>query len=186
MDVTDPRHPQRLGSELPGSIPTGTGQLASFSQIAYSADGDYVAAGGATSGKNNHSVLLWNVHDRKHPTRVAELTGPVENVNSLSFSRDGHRLAAGGYDRSVWLWDISDHSSPDLVGQLQQHTNTVNSVAFGAGSLLASGSSDNTARVWETGVGRASEDACKLTGPSALLESDWKRYVPQLDFEPPC
>jgi WD40 repeat protein len=186
MDVTDPRHPRRLGPELPGSMPTGTGQLASFSQIAYSADGDYIAAGGATSGKNNHSVLLWDVHDRTHPTLVAELTGPVENVNSLSFSRDGHRLAAGGFDRSVWLWDISDHESPELIGQLQQHTNTVNSVAFGAGSLLASGSSDNTTRLWETGIDRASKDACTFTGSSALLESDWKRYVPQLDFEPPC
>lgn len=145
-----------------------------------------VAAGGATSGKNDHAVLLWDVHNPSTPKLTAELSGPDELINSVAFSRDGRQLAAGGFDRSVWLWDIHNHQSPRLIGQLQQHTNTVNTVAFGAGSLLASGANDDTARLWETSVTEASHDVCRFTGPDALLETDWKRYIPQIGYKPPC
>jgi WD40 repeat protein len=184
-DITDPHNPHSLGPELPGSLPTGTGMLNAFSQMTVSPDGRYIAAGGATSGKNNHAVLLWDIKDRRHPQLTAELGGPSDLINSVAFSRNGHTLAGAGYDHSVWAWDITDHNAPRLIGQLQQHTSNVNSVAFADGSLLASGSNDDTVHLWDTDISQVAKQACLLSG-SPSLETIWNRYAPQVHYSSPC
>ena len=37
--------------------------------------------------------------------QVHTLTGHLAHVNSVSFSRDGKRVASGSYDKLVMIWD---------------------------------------------------------------------------------
>ena len=68
----------------------------------------------------------------------------------IAYSPDGTRLAvAGGI--GIWLYDTATHQE---VALLTGHTGGVWSVAFSPdGSTLASGSSDNTVRIWNTQTG---------------------------------
>src|SRR2546426_3046206 len=54
----------------------------------------------------------------------------------------------------VMLPSVLAAESPDIIWSNHAHTNIVSSVAFSAdGSLLASGSSDETIRIWQAGDG---------------------------------
>ncbi|MBC7811418.1 MAG: WD40 repeat domain-containing protein [Burkholderiales bacterium] len=66
-------------------------------------------------------------------------------VDSVAFSSHG-LLASGGRDNLVKLWNAHTF---ELVATLSAHTKPVLSVAFNPdGTRLASGSGDNTVRIW--------------------------------------
>jgi WD40 repeat protein len=71
-------------------------------------------------------------------------------VRSLAFTRDGTVLAAAGgndQDSSIQLWDVVNGKS---LSELKGHAGIVWGVAFSPdGQLLASVSSDQTAKVWD-------------------------------------
>ena len=65
-------------------------------------------------------------------------------MTSLAVSPDGKYLASGASDGLVVLWDLS---AGRALKSLRGHEDTVTSVSFSAeGTLLASGSLDNTVR----------------------------------------
>jgi WD40 repeat protein/serine/threonine protein kinase len=86
------------------------------------------------------------------------------------------RVATGGYDKRVVLWESdkvqefnfnllakfgnsnlsrSDRENAAVYKILEGHTAAINSLQFSAdGRLLASGSNDNTVRVWDVGTGK--------------------------------
>ncbi|KWV33310.1 MULTISPECIES: nSTAND1 domain-containing NTPase [Micromonospora] len=68
-------------------------------------------------------------------------------AESLAWSPDGSRLAAGCKDNSVRVWDIHTRSS---AGVLRGHADWVSALAWSpSGRYLASGSDDRTVRVWD-------------------------------------
>jgi WD40 repeat protein len=70
----------------------------------------------------------------------------------VAFSPDGRRLAVGYNDGdcTVRVWDLATGA---LVRQLRGHTQGVYAVAWNrAGTLLATGSLDRTARLWDATV----------------------------------
>lgn len=68
-------------------------------------------------------------------------------VESLAWSPDGSRLAAGCKDNSVRVWDVRTRSS---AGVLRGHADWVGALAWSpSGRYLASGSDDRTVRVWD-------------------------------------
>jgi WD40 repeat protein len=62
-------------------------------------------------------------------------------------SPDGSMFATGGYDFLVRIWEIE---SKTVTANLSGHSQKVMGVAFSADCvLLASGSHDNTVKLWE-------------------------------------
>ncbi|MEL7314999.1 MAG: BTAD domain-containing putative transcriptional regulator, partial [Cyanobacteria bacterium J06559_3] len=129
--------------------------------IAWSPDGTKLA-GGAKDGR----IQIW----RSTGERLQSLEGHQKCIWSLAWSADGQMLASGGDDQSIRLWEAE---SGRCVRILQGHQNAVRSVQWqfvgtqplgdaeeslitnpstdatdDAVSILASGSFDQTVRLW--------------------------------------
>ena len=91
-------------------------------------------------------------------------------INEIAYSPNGSRLAVATRI-GIWLYDT--HTSTE-VALFTGHTEAVISVSFSPdGSMLASGSSDKTVRLWEVATG---EHLHTLTGHS--------RFVLNVTFSP--
>jgi energy-coupling factor transporter ATP-binding protein EcfA2 len=72
--------------------------------------------------------------------------------------------------------------SPRLLTFLTGHTNTIASVTFSPdGKTLASGSWDNTIRLWDVSFGSWKDRACHIANHN-LTPEEWKQYIG--DIEP--
>ena len=86
-------------------------------------------------------------------------------VTDLTFSPDGTRLAAGG-DGRIWIYDTASGSQ---FAMLSGYTERVRALAFAPdNTLLASGSEDNTLRLWDTATAR---ETLTLAGDSNLVQA---------------
>ena len=73
------------------------------------------------------------------------------HINEIAYSPDGTRLAVAS-SIGIWIYDAGTGEEIDL---LTGHTSSVRSVAFSPdGTTLASGSDDETIRLWEANTGR--------------------------------
>jgi WD40 repeat protein len=132
------------------------GHTAAVKSVCFAPNGQILA-----SGSWDKTIKLWHVASG---AELCTLVGHGLQVSAVAFSPDGKLLASASFDRTVRLWklNISDFNisnlatiNPQLDRTLSGHTWAVNAVAFSAdGNLLATGSSDNTIRLWETNTGQ--------------------------------
>ncbi|WP_149359213.1 nSTAND1 domain-containing NTPase [Lolliginicoccus suaedae] len=147
-DLTDPERPV----VLPGIVPENPLPQARAA-IAHSADGSIMA-----TSTNAGIVSAWDVTiPGEEPALLAELPlgGDGTTVaNGLALSPDARFLAAATTAADVQRWDITDLASPTVLDPLTGFDSWVNGVTFTSdGRVLATASSDQTARTWDWATG---------------------------------
>ncbi|ORY31121.1 dynein regulator [Rhizoclosmatium globosum] len=146
------------------------------SAVAFTPSGDFLV-----SASRDKTVKVWEVATGYC---VRTIYGHEEWVRGVDVSEDGKFVASCGNDHNIV---ISDINSGDVVNTLKGHSHVVECVAFaplltsktiekivGAsevavpGQYVASGSRDNTVRVWDTETGF---EVMTLTGHDNWIRS---------------
>jgi WD40 repeat protein len=131
--------------------------------VAFSTDGQWLA-----TGSLDQIARLWDLATLGGDDPPAgsltlepqELRGHEGSVTSVTFGLDDRWLATGGggWDDTAWLWELDllldrDPDAEIAAGEVQilyGHAAALSSVAFSPDGLwLATGSLDDTARVWD-------------------------------------
>jgi WD40 repeat protein len=143
-------------------IATFKGHTAPITSVAFSPDDRLLA-----SASHDHTVLLWDVVERKAASPVHVLQGHTDWVWRVSFSPDGRQLASGSYDRTVRLWSVPE----GMPGPVLQHTSFVDCSAFSpvvGSNMLATSGESGIIRLWDVS-GINSQLLRKLQGSDLII-----------------
>ena len=143
------------------------GHTDDVTSVAFSPDGQTLA-----SGSTDETIRLWDVNTGE---LLETLEGHRREVTSVAFSPDGKTLASGSTDDTIRLWnpktkvntgqalwnletgaqiEQQTDNTELLLRTLEGHRWEVTSVAFSPdGKTLASGSTDETTRLWNVNTG---------------------------------
>lgn len=111
-----------------------------ISSLAISPSGEWLAFGAQKLGQ----LLVWEWQSESY---VLKQQGHYYDINTLSWSEDGHNIATGGDDGKVKLWSTS---SGFCFVTFADHTSSVSTVQFAKqGQVLFSASLDGTVRAYD-------------------------------------
>ena len=130
-------------SDLLSPIMLLTGHTGQVLTTKFSPDGKHLL-----SGSHDKLVLLWEVFGECKNTLT--LKGHQNAVLELHWSSDGEHAFTASADKTVALWDTA---TGGRVRQFKGHQGFVNTVCPARdGFVLASGSDDGSARLWDARV----------------------------------
>ncbi|PAX51638.1 serine/threonine protein kinase [Brunnivagina elsteri CCALA 953] len=143
-------------------IITLIGHTKAVKSVVFSPDSKYLV-----SGSWDKTVKIWDVETG---TKINTLTGHKQQVSAVAFSPDGLYVASASFDKTVCIWKLEQAlsskakipSNPASI--ISGHTWAVLAVAFSPnGEILATGSDDNTIKLWEIKTG---QEIATLSGHS--------------------
>ncbi|MBW3598750.1 MAG: protein kinase [Planctomycetes bacterium] len=112
--------------------------------VAFSRDGAYAATAGAGG------IKVWDVSGDPPATPVQSLTGHLDDVLSVTFSRDGRRILSASRDFTARLWDWQEGRQMEA---LRGHHDPVHCAAFSYDeSRVVTGGEDRVVMVWRVGA----------------------------------
>lgn len=119
--------------------------------LAFSPDGKTLVSGGShlvAAGRTSGELKVWDVQSGK--LRV-ELKGHNDDVYSVKFTPDGHRIVSTGADGTVRIWSTEQQPAPLSLNDLEAFAT---SVSFSRdGSRVAAGCYDNSVKLWNAQSG---------------------------------
>lgn len=123
--------------------------------LAVSPDGRQLANGGMSG-----TITLRSLPDGNPVCQLEGHVGTIaDSTKSLTYTRDGKRLASASYDKTARIWDVETGKTLHVFNG---HNERVTGVAFtNDGELLATSSGDRRIVLWHTGTG---EPVRVLTG----------------------
>lgn len=111
--------------------------------LAFSPDGEFLAAGASFSATSN-SIKLFSTKDG---ALLEELSGHVSWIATLTFTPDGARLISAGADQSIRVWDMAKRRP---FASLRGHLSEIYAVAVSPdGKTILSGCKDGTLFGWD-------------------------------------
>jgi WD40 repeat protein len=123
------------------SLPVGNAKI---SAVGFSKDMRFLAIGAGSS------IEVWSI-DSPAPAPVVSITG-VAPMTSLAIFPSDNLIVAGSSDGTMSIYDWRDPTRQPTI--IRSHQNQISSFAFTAdGQFLASGSFDNTVKVWAVTAG---------------------------------
>ena len=141
-----------------------------ITSIAFSTDGERLAAGTGTTYDDGHGIYIWRVSTGERLQAIEKL-GSI--VSSVAFSPDGKWLVSEDQANTIRIWDAWEGKEVKRLGAFSDES-AVSAVAFSPdGNWLASAHWDQKIRIWKT---RGWEEAQALDGHTSGVQS--------LDFSP--
>ncbi|GGU98183.1 hypothetical protein GCM10010260_37950 [Streptomyces filipinensis] len=136
-DITDRAHPRRLKNPV--------SHAGGVSALGFTPDGRTLVVGGG-DGK----VDLWNAGDPSRPAWVGQIPAGDAPVKALLVFR--HQIDVALADHYTTVWEISKPAAPRMTASsITGASNWTGAVAFAPhGTLLATGSADNTVILWQS------------------------------------
>jgi len=99
------------------------------------------------SGSIDNTIKIW---DTFSGDCLCTLQAHTDSVMALCYISSANKIASGGIDKSIIIWAIQPSSdSYDCEKLLYGHTDTVRCLCDMTNGLLASGSYDNSIRIWK-------------------------------------
>jgi WD40 repeat protein len=120
------------------------GALRHVHDVAFSADGKLVAAGGADG-----TARVW---ETATGLQLAIMIGHTNEVTSVDFNRSGTALVSTSSDGTARVWGASGGRGGRLLHVLAGHRGAVRAAVFAPdGRAVLTGGEDGTARLWDPG-----------------------------------
>ena len=127
------------------------GQTDAIWNVCFSPDGKYLAT---ASWRDDHTIAIWDITQRRviHALLIPNWP-PAKSGIRIAMHPGGTLLASGtNGNGAIMLWNMRTGQE---VRTLQGHSQTILTLAFSPdGSMLASGSEDNTVRLWNVADGQ--------------------------------
>ncbi|GAB2944917.1 AAA family ATPase [Nonomuraea fastidiosa] len=178
-DVTDPARPEKVWER---NVQGGIGSA----RIAFRPDGRLLAVYDPAG-----TLTLWRIANPRSPEAVTRLTLGNDG-GPLGFSPDGTLLALvadhGGTGKErIEIWEVSDTGSPKLQSYLpSESSKSISALAFSPdGRFLNTVRSGAGVDTWDMRPESVLRDICAAVG-DPITPEQWRRYLPDRPYEPPC
>jgi WD40 repeat protein len=146
-----------------------SGHTARVGMVQFSPDGRRIVTAGVGVGeKDDYRAFIWSVEGK----RLAQLEGPVRQLDAGAFSSDGRTIVGEGESGSATIWDVQ--SARRLMAFDVKRPFAVNARFSPDGSRIVTTGSDGVVQLWSTQPPR--QEPVTLRGDSG--EADEARWSP--------